>query len=252
MVPMHEVYLVLLAQMFVMETVSMEQYSQLQTHIYSSELLTQSEATVVIFSQSTIGEASNEEAMSCDDKVSVVPPAVLKPSGNSQILQGTTLCQVLAQQPPPSLLPLQTPKTPASSGWTSVLEKLFGEVPSQQSQTAVPTPHTWTHSMESRESRGSTGSKQKVHPSGGANVEPPEKQQHHSCSDDTVFIMMDSITAATPEPVAKEPPTPSLEKVAPSSNWGWPTCSVAGHSRSGGSTSYQVHNLSEESMLNSS
>ena len=78
-------------------------------------------------------------------------------------------------------------------------------------------PCTQTHSTESHKSRGSTGSKWKVHPSGGANVEPPEKQPHCSCSNDTVFIMMDSTLIATQEPVAEEPPTPSLEKVAPSS-----------------------------------
>ncbi len=81
---MQDMYLALLTPMFVMQTVLMEQYSQLQTHIHSSELLTQSEAAAVIFSQSTTGEASNEEAMSCDDEVSVMPPPVPKPSGSSQ------------------------------------------------------------------------------------------------------------------------------------------------------------------------
>ena len=238
MVPTQDVYLVLLTQMFMTWTVLMEQYSQLQTHIHGSELLTQSEAAAAIFLHSTTGEASDKEAMSCDDEVSVMPPAVLKPSGSGQTLQGATLHQVLARQPPPSLLPLQkTPKTPASSGQTLVLEKLFREVPSWWSWTTVPMPCTQTHSTESHKSRGSTGSKQKVHSSGGANVEPPEKQQHHSCSDDTVFIMMDSVAAAAPEPVAEEPPTLSLEKVAVSSSQGQPTHSVAGHSHSGGSAS---------------
>ncbi len=123
--PMWDVYLALLVQMFVSWTVSMEQYSQLQTHIHGSELPTQSEAAAAIFSQLTMGEASDEEAMSCDDEVSVMPPPVPKPSGSGQTLQGTALCQVLNQQPPSSLLPQQTPKMPASSGWTSVLEKLF-------------------------------------------------------------------------------------------------------------------------------
>ncbi len=81
------------------------------------------------------------------------------------------------------------------------------------------------------------GSKQKVHPSGGASIEPPEKQQHHSCSDDTVFIMMDPIVAVAPEPVAKEPPTLSPEKVTLSSSQGWPTHSTAGCLCSGGLTS---------------
>ena len=42
MAPMHKMYLALLAQMFMTWTVLMEQYSQLQGHIHSSELLTQS------------------------------------------------------------------------------------------------------------------------------------------------------------------------------------------------------------------
>ncbi len=44
MAPMHEVYLTLLAQMFVTQMVSMEQYLQLRAHIHGSELPTQSEA----------------------------------------------------------------------------------------------------------------------------------------------------------------------------------------------------------------
>ncbi len=89
-------------------------------------------------------------------------------------------------------------------------------------------PHTQTHSTESHESRGSTGSKRKVHPSGDASVKPPEKQQHHSYSDDTVFIMMDSPAAASSDPMAEESLTLSLEKVTLSSSWGWPTHSGAG------------------------
>ncbi len=72
--PMCEVYLALLAQMFITQMVSMEQYSQLQAHICGSELLTQSEAAAVIFSQSTGGNISDEEAMSCDDETPVMPP----------------------------------------------------------------------------------------------------------------------------------------------------------------------------------
>ncbi len=53
-VPMQDMYLALHAQMFVMHTVSMEQYSQLRTHIHGSELPTQSEATAPIFSQLTM------------------------------------------------------------------------------------------------------------------------------------------------------------------------------------------------------
>ncbi len=71
-------------------------------------------------------------------------------------------------------------------------------------------------------------------PSGDAGVESPEKQQHHSCSNETVFIMMDSTTAATSEPVAEESPTQSPEKVALSSSWGQPTHSTARQSCSGG------------------
>ncbi len=153
MAPMQDVYLVLLAQMFMTWTVLMEQYSQLWTHIHGSELPTQSKAAAVIFSQSTTGEASNEEAMSCDDEVSVMPPPALKLLSSGQTLRGTALCKVLA------------PQTPAPLGQHSVLEKLFSEVPSQRSWAAVPMPHTWTHSTESQESRGSTGSKWKVHPS---------------------------------------------------------------------------------------
>ncbi len=89
-------------------------------------------------------------------------------------------------------------------------------------------PHTQTHSTESHESRGSTGSKQKVYPSGDASVEPPEKQQHHSCSDDTVFIMMDSPATASSDSMTEESPTPSLEKVTLSSSQGQPTHSRAG------------------------
>ncbi len=51
-------------------------------------------------------------------------------------------------------------------------------------------------------------------------MEPPEKQQHHSCSDDMVFIMMDSPAEASSAPMAKESPTLSLVKVALSSSWG--------------------------------
>ena len=178
--------------------------------------------------------------MSCDDNTPVMPPAAPRPSSSRQTLQGTALCPILTQQPSLTPLPpwtpqtLQTSKTPAPTGWTSVLERLFVEVPSQWSQTAVPTPHTRTHSTESRESRGSTGSKWKVHPSSDAGVEPPKKQQHHSCSDNTVFIMMDSTAIAALEPVAKESPTLSPEKVTPSSSQGWPTCSAARQSCSGG------------------
>ena len=64
------------------------------------------------------------------------------------------------------------------------------------------------------------GSKQNVHPSGDASVEPPEKQQHCSCSDNMVFIMMDSPTTASCDPVAEDSPTSSLEKVALSSSQG--------------------------------
>ncbi len=104
MAPMHEVYLILLAQMFMMQTVLMEQYSQLRTHIHGSELLTQSEATAAIFLQSTGGDVSDEEAMSCDDETTVMPPAVLRPSSSRQTLQGMALHKLLTQQP--SLTPL--------------------------------------------------------------------------------------------------------------------------------------------------
>ncbi len=226
MAPTHKAYLALLAQMFVTQTVLMEQYSQLQGHIHGSELLTQSEATAVIFSQSTGGDVSNEETMSFDDKPPMMPPVVPRPSSSRQTLQGAVLHQLLTQQPSPTPLPPwapQTPqasKTPSPTGWTSVLEWLFEEVPSQWGQTTVPMPHTQTHSTESHESRGSTGSKQKVHPSDDVNIEPPEKQQHHSCSNDTVFIMMDSPATASSAPIAEESPTPSLEKVTPSSSQG--------------------------------
>ncbi len=96
------------------------------------------------------------------------------------------------------------------------------------------------------------GSKWKVHPSGKANVEHPKKQQYCSCSNDMVFIMMDSTVAAILEPVIEEPPTSSLEKVTLSSSWGQSTHSTAGHSCGGGSASSWVYNLSEESMLDSS
>ena len=82
MAPMQDVYLVLLAQMFMTWTVLMEQYSQLWTHIHGSELPTQSKAAAVIFSQSTAGDISNEEAMSCDNEVPVTPPTAPKPSGS--------------------------------------------------------------------------------------------------------------------------------------------------------------------------
>ncbi len=225
MAPMHEVYLMLLAQMFITWMVSMEQYSLLRAHIHGSELLTQSEAAAAIFLQSTGGNVSDEEAMSCEDETPVMPPAPPRLSSSRQTLWGAALHQLMLQQPSPTLptsLTPQTSRTPAPAGWTSMLERLFVEVPSQQGQTAVPMPCTRTHSTESH--RGSTGSKWKVHPSGDASVEPPEKQQHHSCSDNTVFIMMDSSTTASSDPIAEDLPTPSLEKVAPSSSWGWPTC----------------------------
>ncbi len=75
---MREVYLELLAQMYITQTVSMEQYSQLQTHIHGSKLPTKSEAVAAIFSQSTVGEASDKEAMSCDEEVIVTLPPALK------------------------------------------------------------------------------------------------------------------------------------------------------------------------------
>ncbi len=134
MAPMHETYLALLAQMFVMWTVLMEQYSQLWGHIHGSELLTQSEAAAVIFSQSTGVDISDEETMSCDDEPPAMPPAVLRLSSSGQTLQGTVLCQLLTQQPSPTLPPLQVPqtlqtsKTPATMGWTSILEQLYEEV----------------------------------------------------------------------------------------------------------------------------
>ena len=127
-----DIYLLLLAQMFVMQTVLMEQYLQLQSHIHGSQLLTWSKAAAAIFLQSTAGKASDEEAMSCNDEVSVMPPPVPKPLGSGQTLQGTALCKVLAQQPSQAHSTLQTPqipKTPASAGQPTVLEKLFGEVP---------------------------------------------------------------------------------------------------------------------------
>ena len=206
-----DIYLMLLAQMFVMQTMSMEQYSQLWTHIHGLELLTKSEAAATIFLQSTTGEASDKEAMSCNDEISMMLSPALKSLGSGQKLQGAALQKALA------------PWTPASSGWPTVLEKLFSEVPSWHSQTAVPTPHTQTHSMESRESQGSIGSKWKVYPSGESNVEPTEKQLHCSASDNAVFIMMDSTPEVVSGPAAKEPPTQSLEKVTPSSHQGWVT-----------------------------
>ncbi len=87
-----DIYLTLLTQMFMMQSVSMEQYLQLWTHIHGSELPTKSEATATIFSQFTTGEASNEEAMSCDDEVSVMPPPALKLLSSGQTLQGSILC----------------------------------------------------------------------------------------------------------------------------------------------------------------
>lgn len=77
-----------------------------------------------------MGEASNKEAMSCDDKISAMLSLVQKSSSSGQMLQGTAPQKALA------------PLTPVSSGHPTVLEKLFGEVPSQHSQTAVPMPHT--------------------------------------------------------------------------------------------------------------
>ena len=209
-------------------------------HIYDLELLTKSKAATVIFSQSTVGEASDEEVMSCDNEVSVTPPPMPKSSNSSQTLWGATFQKALALQ------------TSASLGWPTVLEKLFGKVPFQCSWTAVPMPCTQTHSTESQESWGSTGSKQKVHPSGESNVKPPEKQLHHSSSDNTVFIMMDSTAAAALGCTAKEPPTLSLEKVAPSSHQGWATHSATEHSHGSGSASSQVCDISEESTLDPS
>ncbi len=101
-----------------------------------------------------------------------------------------------------------------------MLEWLYEEVHSRQGQTAVPMPYTQTHSTESHKSRGSTGSKLKVHPSGDVSVEPPKRQQHHSCSDDMVFVMMDSPTEASSAHVAEESPTLSPEKVIQSSSQG--------------------------------
>ncbi len=134
MAPTHEVYLMLLAQMFMMWMVLMEQYLQLWAHIHGSELLTQSEAAAVIFSYG--GDVSNEEAMSCDDETPVTPPAVLRPSSSGQTLWGTALHQLLTPQPSLTLLPpwtqqtLQTSRTLVPTGWTSMLERLFVEVPS--------------------------------------------------------------------------------------------------------------------------
>ena len=105
MAPMCEVYLMLLAQMFVTRAVLMEQYSQLQAHIHGSKLLTQFKAAAVIFLQSTGGDVSDEEAMSCDDETPLMPPAVLRPSSSRQTLQGAALHQLLTQQPSPTLLP---------------------------------------------------------------------------------------------------------------------------------------------------
>ena len=164
--------------------------------------------------------------MSCDDKPPVMPPVVPRPSSSGQTLQGAVLYQLLTQQPSPSpLLPWapqtpQTSKIPTPTGWTSMLEWLYEEVHSQWGRTAVPLSCTHTHSTESHESRGSTESKRKVHPSGDVSIKPPKKQQHCSCSDDTVFIMMDSPAEASSAPMAEESPTPSLEKVTPSLSQG--------------------------------
>ncbi len=121
---MCEMYLTLLAQMFMTWTVSMEQYPQLQGHIHGSELPTQSKAAAAIFLQSTGVDVSDEETMSCDDK----PPVVLTLLSSRQTLRGTALHQLLTQQP--SLTPLlpwapqtlQTSKIPTPTGWTSMLE----------------------------------------------------------------------------------------------------------------------------------
>ena len=108
MAPMCEVYLALLAQMFVTQMVSIEQYLLLRAHIHGFKLLTQSEAAAAIFSQSTGGNVSDEEAMSCDDKTPVMPPAVPRLSSSRQILWGVALHQLLTQQPSPTPLPLPT------------------------------------------------------------------------------------------------------------------------------------------------
>ncbi len=161
MVPTMDVYLALLTQMFITQTVSMEQYSQLWTHIHGLEILTRCEAAAAIFSQSTAGEASDKEAMSCDDEISVMPPPALQLLCSDQSSQSTIL-----QMP-------VIPRTPVSMGCPTMLEKLFGEVHPWHGWTAIPTPRTQTHSMESHESQGSVGSKWKVHPSGESNIEPP-------------------------------------------------------------------------------
>ncbi len=69
----------------------------------------------MIFSQSTGGNVSDEDAMSCDDETPVMPPVALRPSSSGQTLQGAVQHQLLTQQPSLTLLPLLTPQTPQTS-----------------------------------------------------------------------------------------------------------------------------------------